>query len=112
MAASDTDSFFLRLWNISEEEFYLKLDRMGMLDSSIYPPEHPLYFTRNKARLGCVKNEVAGSSIKSWVFLRPRAYSLLTVDHHHTAKLKGVQRATLAEIEHQNYVNVVQPCCR
>ena len=54
--AGDTDSFFLC---VQGEDLCRELRpamlRDALLDSSNYPPEHPLFSTRNKAKLGCVK---------------------------------------------------------
>ena len=61
-----------------------------MLDSSNYPSSHQRYSLKNKARLGCFKDECAGKSLKAWYFLRPKCYELVYEDENRVAKAKGV----------------------
>lgn len=56
IVAGDTDSFFIRVRGAKLcHEFLAALARDNLLDTSNYPPEHPLYSADNKAKLGCVK---------------------------------------------------------
>ena len=64
LIAGDTDSFFLE-FKVDEG---VDRDRVfeewkEKLDSSNYPQDHRLYSERNKARLSCFKDEMAGKEI-------------------------------------------------
>lgn len=110
ISGGDTDSFFLKVINIDlEKELLPAMENDDLLDSSNYPVTHPLYSSRNKARLGCIKDESCGQLYKDWVFLRPKCYSLLTVDGDAHKRAKGVQRSVVKkEIEHSNYLEVFE----
>ena len=58
VVADDTDSFFLELTNITTTKLLEVMARDDLLDSSNYPHDHPLYLTKNKARLGCAKGKI------------------------------------------------------
>ena len=92
----DTDSFFLKSVNIDvEKELLPLLCHEGILDTSNYPSSHPLYTNDRKARLGCIKDENKGTPFREWVLLRPKAYSMLSVDGAQINRAKGVRRSTL-----------------
>ena len=105
----DTDSFFLSLKNVCANSLLEKMARDDVLDSSNYPKDHPLYSDRNRARLGCVKDETAGRAAKEIIMLRPKAYSIIYADSSAASegirRAKGVQRAVLRnKIRHDDYV--------
>jgi len=66
--------------------------RDGLLDSSNYPENHPLYSTKYRSKLGCVKDESCGKTFNEWIFLRPKCYSLRYEDGDVKKTAKGVQR--------------------
>jgi hypothetical protein len=105
IVGGDTDSFFLKTTGINvETELLPLLCRDGVLDSSNYPTTHALFSNRYKAKLGCIKDEAAGKPFREWVLLRPKAYSMLTVDDEEKKRAKGVRRSTLmTEISHSDY---------
>lgn len=105
IAGGDTDSFFLRVDGISVHNTLLPaMLRDGLLDSSNYPPTHPLYSTTHKAKLGCVKDEAEGMPHREWILLKPKCYSLLPLQGKDKKRAKGVRRSTLAnEIRHQHF---------
>ena len=108
MVAGDTDSFFLEVRGISDSQQLLPaMATDGLLDSSNYPHEHPLYSSVGKAELGSVKDECSGIPIHDAVFLRPKCYSLRMSSGKDHKRAKGIQRAVLKnEIGHEDYVNV------
>jgi hypothetical protein len=79
-----------------------------LLDTSNYPPTHPLYSLEYKARLGCVKDESGGGDpFAEWVLLRPKCYSMCTISNKQHKRAKGVQRCVVEkEISHDNYRNI------
>ena len=102
----DTDSFFLEISGISVDDLLAEMVRDNLLDTSNYPKDHPLYSERNKARLGCIKDESAGVPFREIVMLRPKAYSIQSLKPGVEIKrAKGVQRSVLRkEITHNDYV--------
>ncbi|NNK28360.1 MAG: hypothetical protein HKP06_08985 [Flavobacteriaceae bacterium] len=107
IVGGDTDSFFLSVTNLSVYDQLLPaMKRDNLLDSSNFPPEHPLFSNENKAKLGCVKDESCGKSHLEWILLRPKAYSMKFIDSSELKRAKGVRRATLRQtIRHQDYVD-------
>ena len=76
----------------------------GLLDTSNYPRDHPLFSNRLKARLGCIKDESGGEAFNEWVFLRPKCYSLLTIAGDAKKRAKGVRRIVVQRhITHDDY---------
>ena len=110
VVAGDTDSFFLEVRGMSVANQLLPaMKEDGLLDSSNYPRDHPLYSTVGKAELGRVKDECASKPIIDAIFLRPKCYSLLLDDGKAHKRAKGVQRAVIKTcITHQDYVDVVE----
>ena len=108
--AGDTDSFFLEVKNISlNNQLLPEMKKDGLLDSSNYQQDHPLYSLIGKAELGRVKDECAGVPIQDAIFLRPKCYSLLLAGGKDHKRAKGVQRAVIKKgITHQDYVDVVE----
>ena len=105
----DTDSFILSISDIRVDTHLLPaMCRDGLLDTSNYPPSHPLFSNTYKARLGCIKDEAAGKPFFEIILLRPKAYSLRMADPSLNAirRAKGVRRCTLmSEIGHDDYVS-------
>ena len=111
LVGGDTDSFFLSVSNCNVYQQLLPaMLRDDLLDSSNYPSTHPLASDRNKAKLGCVKDESGGCSYLEWVLLKPKCYSMKCVeDAKNTKRAKGVRQATVRrEITHNDYVEVYQ----
>ena len=78
--------------------------RDGLLDSSNYRSDHKFYSTDYKAKLGCVKNECPGVTIKEIVMLRPKSYSILLEDSVAKKRAKGVQQHVVKNvITHTDY---------
>jgi hypothetical protein len=56
----DTDSLFLKLSNIPASILLQQMAQDNLLDTSNYATSHSLYSITNKARLGCIKDEMKG----------------------------------------------------
>lgn len=112
IAGGDTDSFFLRIDGIDVAHKLLpRMLKDDLLDTSNYPHDHPLFSNRNKARLGCIKDEAEGKAFLEWILLRPKMYSMQVSGGGGKDKkrAKGVRRSTLAkEIRHQDYRRTIQ----
>ena len=115
LLAGDTDSFFLELKvrkveNEIDERITSARDKVfyqwrELLDSSNYPPEHPLFSERNKARLGCFKDETGGRVIEEAIFLRPKMYSMKFMEGSGGGikRAKGIGRRQVEEMGHETY---------
>ena len=106
VVGSDTDSLFLEIKDCSVYEKLLPaMMEDDLLDTSNFPKDHQLYSIKNKARLGCVKDESGGEPYYEWILLKPKSYSLKSlVRKIEYKKAKGVKRATVAKVlNHDKY---------
>ena len=68
--AGDTDSFFLTVeaeagrHDVVQQELFPSIVGRGLLDTSNYPRDHPLFSNALKARLGCVNDESGGDAFQ------------------------------------------------
>jgi hypothetical protein len=70
---SDTDSFLFKTSNTKKYQEKVK----NLMDFSNYSPNHKLFSTENKAKLGFFKDELAGKqSVSEFVGLRAKCYSM------------------------------------
>ena len=108
IAGGDTDSFFLRIDNIDTDGDLLpQMKKDELLDSSNYPPDHPLFSNACKARLGCIKDECEGLPCLEWLLLRPKCYSMLMANRKEKKRAKGVRRFTVGkQIRHGHYRDI------
>ena len=106
IVAGDTDSFFLECKEVNiEKDLLPRMIDDGLLDTSNYNKDHPLYSREFDSKIGLIKDENKGSKYKEWVFLKPKCYSLL--GDKESMKAKGVNLKN-TEIRHQTYVNVYE----
>jgi hypothetical protein len=99
---TDTDSL---IYKVETSDVYADmLAKSDLFDTSDYPSNHFIYSVNNKKKLGMMKDEYCGKSIKEFVGLRPKMYSLLDVDGGEKKTAKGVsKKATAKKIHHENY---------
>lgn len=88
LGTTDTDSFIFKTDN--KTAFWQHIQ--PIMDYSNYEPTHPLYDLTNKAKLGCIKDELCGKfKCLEFVGLRSKCYSMSMVDiREKTAKEKKV----------------------
>jgi hypothetical protein len=98
---TDTDSL---CYEIETEDVYADMERYKEeYDTSDYPPDHPLYCTANKKKIGCFKDELNSVLIKEFVGLRPKMYSILS-QQGEKKTAKGVSKHVVrAKIRHEHY---------
>ena len=83
----------------------------GLLDTSNYNKQHPLYSEAHRPQLGCVKNEFEGKVCKEFVLLRPKSYSMKTIDSYgDKLKSKGVAKRKIALLTHDDYKVFCNQC--
>jgi hypothetical protein len=104
----DTDSLFCKIEQIDLfRQLHPAMLEDGLLDSSNYPREHPLFSARYKAKLGCIKDEVEGEKIIEAVLLKPKCYSMQTASGKVCKKrAKGIQYCVKNRIPHEKFVQV------
>ena len=106
----DTDSLFCKISKIDLfGQLHPAMLQDGLLDSSNYPPTHRLFSNQNKAKLGCIKDEVEGEKVVEAVLLKPKCYSMKTASGKVNKKrAKGVQYCVKERIAHEIFVQVYQ----
>ena len=90
---SDTDSLFMEC---EENNAFEKL--RSILDTSNFPPDHPLYRKDRKAKLGYFKSEVGSMNIVKFVGLRSKCYAFQTEQGDEDIKCKGLSKAYKKQI--------------
>ena len=112
---TDTDSF---MYEIETEDLYRELyDLRNYFDFSNYPKAHFLYDDCNRKVAGYFKDETAGVPIVEFCGLKAKMYSFLVFSQESTKeksvqKAKGVVKATLRQIKHDDYIDCLMKCAR
>jgi len=83
---------------------------MEWFDTSNYPDDNRrLKSDTNKRVLGKMKDELGGEQAVSFVGLRPKMYSLLTVDNETKLTAKGVPRSYAKKhLKHDMYLHTLK----
>jgi hypothetical protein len=105
VCGGDTDSLFLTVAGKVDliKQMYPSMIRDGLLDTSNYAPNHPLYSKQYMAQLGCIKDEFKGGICKEIVMLAPKCYSMELLDGERKATAKGVGRSVRKRLSHADY---------
>jgi len=107
IVGGDTDSFFLEVKGVDLiSVLYPQMAADGLLDTSNYPTNNPLFSNAHKAELNCIKDEFAGKPYSEFILLRPKAYSMLPCGGEVTSskrKCKGVVKHKIQALTHQDY---------
>ncbi len=105
LVGGDTDSFFLTIATDNKITLSDVFNSLAQhMDTSNYPPSHPLYSTVNKAKLGCFKDETAGQTLEEMILLRPKMYSMKYKDTEESIKrAKGISRRIVRSMKHDMY---------
>src|SRR5271163_3390731 len=109
IVGGDTDSLFFECVGIDLiGKLYPKMFEDGLLDVSNYDEKHPLFSKKYKAQLGCIKDEFSGKACKEFVLLRPKSYSMITVNSKELdkKKSKGVPKRKIKSFTHDDFRNV------
>jgi hypothetical protein len=105
----DTDSLFCFISNIDlNGQLHPAMLRDCLLDSSNFAKDHVLFSNANKAKLGCIKDELAGHVISEAVLLKPKCYSMRTVLGYEKKTAKGIQYCVKEAIGHSTYREVYE----
>ena len=106
----DTDSFFLACRNVSlRHQLLPRMTSDGLLDTSNYDKNDPLYSDSIACKIGCVKDESGGKVFSQFCLLQPKMYSMAYLSDSSSAykKAKGVQRNVVEkQLKHQDYVDM------
>ncbi|MEL7306377.1 MAG: endonuclease domain-containing protein [Pseudomonadota bacterium] len=110
LIGGDTDSFFLAIatdTNITLSDVFNNLAKH--IDTSNYPPSHPMYSIVNKAKLGCFKDETAGQTLEEMILLRPKMYSMKFKDTDNSIKrAKGITKHIVKNMKHDIFKNAFE----
>ena len=87
---TDTDSWLLHIQTI--DVCRDMLDDLNSYNTSDYLRDHFAYNTKNKKVLGKVKDKMNGRSVKEFIGLRQKMYSLLEADGHEKKIAKGISK--------------------
>ena len=105
LVGGDTDSFFLTIAtdiDVTLSDVFNSLAQH--IDTSNYPPSHPLYSVVNKAKLGCFKDETGGRMLEEMILLRPKMYSMKFKDSDTSIKrAKGISKHIVKNMKHDLY---------
>ena len=111
LIGGDTDSFFLECCNVSlRNQLLPAMKDDKLLDTSNYPHDDPLYDDSIACKIGCIKDEAAGSTFEEFVLLQPKMYSMKMLGQTADASLrraKGVQRDIVNNgLSHNDYKDI------
>ena len=115
---SDTDSFVLRYYIFLDEyteknyfdakfEVLQKFKDAGVLDTSNFPKNHPLYDTKLKGSLFAIKSENPSYVFGEWVALAPKVYTFLFIAYHLnkiTSEIKNHINCVSGAVHNLNYL--------
>ena len=103
---SDTDSL---MYEIPTDDLTELLKRLECyFDFSNYPKEHFLYDRTNHRVVLKLKDEFAGSTIREFVGLQPKMYSIIGTGGVRKQSAKGITKHAQQELLHERYVKVLQ----
>ena len=109
---TDTDSFIF--WVETPNLHADMADMMtDWLDTSNFPPEHPLFSNENKRKLGFFKSETGAHFPSQLCAIRAKMYSLWTPTSdnpaHTFTKAKGVPKSYVKKhVRHEQYLHVLK----
>ena len=99
---SDTDSFCYYIE--TDENLYETIKSSSWFDFSNFPKDHALYDESKKLVPGFYKDEFPALSIREFVGLRSKMYSILTSNNDKKAACKGIQTHIKDKVlKHENY---------
>ena len=104
IVGGDTDSLFIKVVGAVDlfRDVYPAMIKNRLLDTSNYPPSHPLFSNDLNAKLGCVKDEFLGKVCKEVVFLAPKCYSFEMHDGSGPKQAcKGVRKGSLSHADYR-----------
>ena len=101
MLFTDTDSLVYEIKTKDVyEDFY---EDQNLLDFSDYPLDSTFFDLTNKKVIGKMKDEFKVKTINEFVGLKPKMYSLISVNDEEVTKAKGVNK----KIRHKEFVDVL-----
>ena len=102
---TDTDSLIIQ---VETEDLYKDMaDHKDKFDFSNYPQNHTLYDDTNKKVIGKFKDELGGEPIKKVIALRPKMYSILSLQQS-IKRAKGVKKYITQRLHLEDYKNALK----
>ncbi|XP_069175223.1 uncharacterized protein [Procambarus clarkii] len=105
---TDTDSFIFTLTCKDAFQEMTKAPLVDYMDFSNFDKDHPMYSATRKGELGLLKSEVKQKIITELIALKPKTYSLLTIDNEHLCKCKGIPYHQQKKITHASFQNTLE----
>ena len=104
---TDTDSLIME---IATKDVYKDLAKIThLLDTSNYPPAHPLYSIRHKMEAGMFKDEHPPDNfITEFVGLKAKCYSLLFANEETKLRCKGLNKSGMNAVRHAAYLECLR----
>lgn len=104
----DTDSLVL-LFPVENIDDYMLTDLSEWYDTSNYPADHPLYFSRNKKVPLKFKNEVPPPrEVTEIIVESAKMYHISVSDGKHIFKAKGVPESSMVGVGYGDYLSAIQ----
>ena len=107
---TDTDSLLIHTRNISRNQFFNAIN--DCMDFSNYPPNHPRFTNKNKARPGYFKDENNGNYLTEVIGLKSKCYitKVLNRNKKESKKVvcKGIQKASRNKLTLDQFRNIVK----
>ena len=101
MLFNDTDSVVYEMKKINVyEDFYQDKD---LFDFSEYSSNSKFFDPVNKKVIGKMKDQFKGKIMSEFVGLKPKMYSLISIDDKEVTKAKGVNK----KVRHKEFVDVL-----
>lgn len=99
---TDTDS---PTYQVTTPDLYKDMEsNLNLFDTSNYPPDHFLFSTVNKKKIGKFKDETGSLLIVEWVGLRAKMYSMKLDDGKEKNTGKGIKKCVLQkEVRHKDF---------
>ena len=103
---TNTDSL---CYEIETKDVYKDMNKQSdLFDLSNYDKNHERYSTKNKKVIGKFKGECGGLIMNEFVGLRAKLYSYkMDNDETEIKKCKGITRAVIKKLTHENYKNTL-----
>ena len=101
---TDTDSFCLVVTKFDKDKHKTALDLLPhLMDYSNFDPNHPKFNAQRKNKLGFFKSEVQDKTIKEFVGIRSKTYSIKVNDGKIINRSKGIAKGYRNMITHKDY---------
>ena len=105
---SDTDSMALKITSARDVDPARILFEEGILDTSNYPHDHPLYSQKHAFQLGFFKDEHASKKMTAFIGIRSKLYSMQVEGHDNSQNtMKGIRFGLKKKVTFQTFSDIL-----